>query len=201
MCASNRSPTVVTLALVGGVFLLQQLAGLVGLGGVFALSLPLLTRPWTVVTSVYAHAGLSHLVVNALALALGGLLVERVTTNLRFHAFFVTVGALSGVMQVAVVGLVGPLVPGVPTAVSVLGASGAILGLYGYLLGSNRITETLVGGIQLSARVQLLLGAALAAAITLLTANPGAALIAHFTGLLVGFLSGRLHLLAPRGTR
>jgi membrane associated rhomboid family serine protease len=201
MCASRRSPTLVTLALIGGVFLVQQLAWLTGLRGMFALSLPLLVRPWTVLTSVYAHASLSHLVLNALALALGGLLVERVTTSLRFHAFFATVGALSGVMQVAVVGLVGPLLPGVPTVVSVLGASGAILGLYGYLLGSNRITETLVAGVELSARVQLLLGAVLAAAITLLTANPGAALIAHFTGLLLGFLSGRTHLLAPRGTR
>jgi len=190
----------VTLALIGGVFLAQQLAGLAGLRGVFALSLPLLVRPWTIVTSVYAHAGVSHLVLNALALALGGLLVERMTTTLRFHAFFLTVGALSGLAQVAVTGLLGPLLPGVPAAVSVLGASGAILGLYGYLLGSNRITETLVGGVELSARVQLLLGAVLAAAITLLTANPGAALIAHFTGLLLGFLSGRAHLLSPRGT-
>jgi membrane associated rhomboid family serine protease len=89
----------------------------------------------------------------------------------------------------------------VPSAVSVLGASGAILGLYGYLLGSNRITETLVAGVELGARVQLLVGAVLAAAITLLTANPGAALIAHFTGFLFGFLSGRAHLLSPRGTR
>lgn len=198
MCASRRSPTLVTLGLIGVVFLAQQVAWLAGLRGLFALSLPLLARPWTILTSVYAHAGVSHLVLNALALALGGLLVERMTTSLRFHAFFVTVGALSGVMQVAVVGLVGPLLPGVPTAVSVLGASGAILGLYGYLLGSNRITETLVAGVELSARVQLLLGAVLAAAITLLTANPGAALIAHFTGLLLGFLSGRAHLLSPR---
>jgi Uncharacterized membrane protein (homolog of Drosophila rhomboid) len=187
MSAPRQSPTVVTLACVGGVFLLQQLAALVGLGGVFALSLPLLARPWAILTSVYAHAGVSHLVANAVALALGGLLVERVTTSLRFHAFFVTVGALSGVMQVVIVGLVGPLLPGVPTAVSVLGASGAILGLYGYLLGANRITETLVGGIELGARVQLLLGAVLAAAITLLTANPGAALLAHFTGFCLAF--------------
>lgn len=198
MSASSRSPTLVTLALIGGVFIVQQFAWLAGLEGVFALSLPLLARPWTVLTSVYAHASVSHLALNALALALGGLLVERVTTSRRFHGFFLTVGALSGVTQVAVTGLLGPVLPGVPAGVSVLGASGAILGLYGYLLGSNRITETLVGGIELSARVQVVIGAALAGAITLLTANPGAALIAHFTGLLLGFLSGRVHLLSPR---
>ena len=195
----TASPTVVTLALIAVVFLGQQVAGAVGLGGLFALSNPMLVRPWTLVTSVYAHASLSHLLANALALALGGLLVERLTTSGRFHGFFVAVGALSGVTQVVVVGLVGPLVPWMPAGVSVLGASGAILGLYGYLLGANRLTERLVAGVQLGARTQLALGAVLAAAITLLTANPGVALVAHFTGLLLGFLAGRSHLLAPRG--
>jgi membrane associated rhomboid family serine protease len=193
----RRSPTVVTLALVLAVFACQQVAGLLGWRGLFALSNPLLAQPWTVVTSVYAHADVAHLVANALALALGGLLVERLTTRVRFHAFFAGVGALAGVTQVAVVGLVGPLVPGMPAQVAVLGASGAVLGLYGYLLGANRLTEMLVAGIELAPRVQLALGIVLAAAITLLTANPGAALIAHFTGLLVGFLAGRGHLLAP----
>ncbi|PSP86057.1 rhomboid family intramembrane serine protease [Halobacteriales archaeon QS_6_64_34] len=197
MRALRRSPTVVTLALILTVFACQQVAGLLGWRGLFALSNPLLARPWTLVTSVYAHAGVSHLVANALALALGGLVVERLTTGARFHAFFVGVGALAGATQVAVVGLVGPLVPGVPAQVSVLGASGAVLGLYGYLLGANRLTERFVAGVELAPWVQLTLGAALAAVITLLTANPGAALVAHFTGLLVGFLAGRAHLLAP----
>jgi len=195
------SPTVTTLGVIAVVFVCQQVAGVAGLGGLFALSLPLLSRPWTLVTSVYAHAGLSHLVANALALALGGLLVERLTTSARFHGFFLVVGVLAGVTQVAVVGLLGPLVPGIPARVSVLGASGAILGLYGYLLGGNRLTEAVVGGVELSGRVQLALGAALAAVITLLTASPGAALVAHFSGLLLGFLAGRNHLLAPSESR
>ena len=93
MRALRRSPTVVTLALVLAVFAGQQVAGLLGWRGLFALSNPLLARPWTLVTSVYAHASVSHLVANALALALGGLLVERLTTRARFHAFFVTVGS------------------------------------------------------------------------------------------------------------
>lgn len=187
----------VTLALMGVVFVGQQAAALVGLGGLFALSNPLLARPWTLVTSVYAHASVTHLLGNALALALAGVLVERVTTSGRFHGFFVVVGMASGVTQVVVVGLVGPLVPGIPGAVSVLGASGAILGLFGYLLGANRLTDRLVAGVALTPRTQLALGAVLALAITLLTASPGAALVAHFTGLLLGFLAGRSHLLAP----
>lgn len=193
----TESPTVVTLGVLAVVFVCQSLLSLVGLGGLFALSLPLLVRPWTILTSVYAHAGLSHLLGNALALALGGLLVERFTTSARFHGFFLAVGALAGVVQVVVLGLVGPLVPGLPARVSVLGASGAILGLYGYLLGANRLTEGLVAGIELSARVQVALGVVFAVVITLLTANPGAALVAHFTGLLLGLFAGRAHLLAP----
>ncbi|MBX0286637.1 rhomboid family intramembrane serine protease [Haloarcula salinisoli] len=197
MRALRHSPTLVTLALILAVFACQELAGLLGWRGLFALSNPLLARPWTVVTSVYAHASVSHLVANALALALGGLLVERLTTSARFHAFFVAVGSLAGVTQVALVGVVGPLVSGMPAQVAVLGASGAILGLYGYLLGANRVTELLVAGIELEPRFQLALGVLLAGLITVLTANPGAALIAHFTGLLLGFLAGRAHLLAP----
>lgn len=190
MARLMERPTVVTLGVLSVVFVCQSLLSLVGLGGLFALSLPLLVRPWTILTSVYAHAGLSHLLGNALALALGGLLVERFTTSARFHAFFLAVGALAGVVQVVVLGLVG-------ARVSVLGASGAILGLYGYLLGANRLTERLVAGVELPARVQVVLGVVFAVVITLLTANPGAALVAHFTGLLVGLFAGRAHLLAP----
>lgn len=197
MRALRRSPTVVTLALILAVFACQQAAAFVGWRGLFALSNPLLARPWTLVTSVYAHASVSHLVANALALALGGVLVERLTTSGRFHLFFLGVGALAGVTQVALMGLVGPLVPWLPAQVAVLGASGAVFGLYGYLLGANRLTEMLVAGIELAPRFQLAAGVLLAATVTLLTANPGAALVAHFTGLLVGFLAGRAHVLTP----
>mgnify|MGYP006293083733 CR=1 FL=1 len=196
----RRSPTVVTLALILAVFVCQQVAAAVGLGGLFALSNPLLARPWTLVTSVYAHGGIPHVLGNAAALALGGLLVERLTTRARFHAFFVAVGALAGVAEVAVVGVVGPLVPWLPPGARVLGASGAILGLYGYLLGANRLTEWVVGGVELPPRVQLAAGVVLAAVITLLTASPNAALIAHFSGLLLGFLAGRGQLLSPTGS-
>ena len=43
----------------------------------------------------------------------------------------------------------------------------------------------------------LLLFAVLAAVVTLATAAPGVALVAHFTGFLVGLLAGRARLLHP----
>jgi len=45
MRALRRSPTAVTLALVLAVFACQQVAGLLGWRGLFALSNPLLARP------------------------------------------------------------------------------------------------------------------------------------------------------------
>ena len=99
----ERSPTVQTLALVVVVFAAQQLVSTLALdavSAVFILALPLSVNPWTIVTSVYAHASLGHLLVNAVALLVVGLVVERAISRLRFHVFFVTTGALAGVVQV-----------------------------------------------------------------------------------------------------
>lgn len=193
------SPTLVTLGLLVGTFLIQQLVGLFTRHQheLFGLSNPLLDQPWTLVTSVYAHGGVGHLLANAVALAFVGFILERQTTSVRYHLFFLLTGVLAGVAQVGVAGLLGPFVPGMTAQVTVLGASGAIFGLGGYLLASNRVTETVVGGFELSARAQLAIAGGLAAVITIVTANPGVALIAHFTGLLIGFLAGRDHLLRP----
>jgi membrane associated rhomboid family serine protease len=192
------SPTVLTLLAFVAVFALQRSLGLlVGQRALFALSNPLLANPWTLVTSVYAHTGLSHLLANGLLLALFGVLVERRTTSGRFHLFFLGTGMLSGVAQVAVAGFIGPFIPGMAASVSVLGASGAIFALLGYLLGANRLTELVVAGFALAPRVQLVLAGLVALTLTLLTASPGVALVAHFTGLLLGVLAGRTHLLRP----
>lgn len=195
-----NSPTIETLALIAVVFSLQQFASLVGglvglpaLGVVFfALSPPLAVYPWTLVTSVYAHSGLVHLLSNAVALLLLGLVVEAVTTRARFHAFFIATGVLAGVLQVVVSGLSGP-------AAGVLGASGAILALAGYALVANPVSETILDRLRLRRRVQFGLFALLAVVVTLVTGTAGAALIAHFVGLLVGLLAGRLRLLHVDG--
>lgn len=186
-----RSPTLTTLAVFVVVFALQSVAALAGaVGGLFVLSAPVTARPWTLATSVYAHAGLGHLLTNAAALLLPGLLVERKTTPVRFHAFFVTVGALAGAAEVTVGSLFGD-----PTGV--LGASGAVLGLVGYLLSSNRLADTVVGSVRVSARAQAAVFLVVAAAVTVATGSPGVALVAHATGLFVGLLAGRAHVLRP----
>lgn len=181
-------PTVTTLALLVATFLVQTLAGVLGVGtSAFSLSLPLGSQPWTVVLSVYAHGGVVHLIANAVALAIVGPLIAYVTTPARFHAFFLTTGALSGVAQVVLTAPFGNS--------AVVGASGAIFGLFGYLLVGNRASERALSWLPLEARGRLLLFAAVAGAVTLVTAADGVALVAHFVGVFLGAVAGRLRLL------
>ncbi|WP_336362579.1 rhomboid family intramembrane serine protease [Halalkalicoccus salilacus] len=183
-----RSPTLETLVLLVVVFVLQQALSLVGIGlGLFALAAPLAERPWTLVTAVYAHAGPVHLVSNLVGLALFGLLVERATTRVRFHGFVLVTGMLAGIAEVLIGMLWDP--------VAVIGTSGAVFALMGYLLAGNPVSDAVMGRFRPGRRVQVALVIVLATAITLLTASAGVALIAHFTGFSLGLVSGRLHLL------
>ena len=187
--ARSSSPTVELLIAFTLVFLLQQLLPGGGLE-LFALALPLGYAPWTIVTSVYAHASVSHLVANAAALVVVGFVLERFTTRARFHAFVLVTGALSGIAQVVVGGLLGG-------TAAVLGASGAVLALYGYVLGGNRLTGGLLDRLSLGPRGKVALVAAVAVLATLATAGSGVALVAHATGFVLGLFSGRLGVLSP----
>ena len=183
-----RSPTLELLVAFAALFVLQLVAGLLGGGlGWFALSAPF-ARPWTLVTSVYAHASLSHLFANAVALALVGFALERFTTRWRFHAFVLVTGMLAGLAELLVGGLLG-------RPVAVLGASGAVLALYGYVLAGNPLTGGLLARFDLGYRARTALLVGVAVAVTVLTAGAGVALVAHFTGVVLGAVGGRLHVL------
>jgi membrane associated rhomboid family serine protease len=191
------SPTLETLALFAVVFALQQVLGLVDATlavALFALRTPLELRPWTVVTSVYAHGGVGHLLSNAIALAVVGFPLERLTSRWRFHAFFIATGAAAGTFQILFNELL--VQTGlITTRAGVLGASGAVFALIGYVVTANRLTGGLFDRIQLSGEAQLLLFLVLAVGVTLMTAAPGVALAAHFFGFLLGLLAGQANLL------
>lgn len=181
-------PTMTTLALFAVVFLGQVYGTVVGLSaGVFALALPLDHQPWTLVVSVYAHANVEHLAANTIALAVVGPAVAYLSTPFRYHAFFVISGMIAGITQVIAMAPFG--------GGSVIGASGAIFGLFGYLLVGNPASNRLVSWISLGFRSSLVIFGILGGLLTLATASPGVALVAHFTGFLVGALAGRYRLL------
>jgi membrane associated rhomboid family serine protease len=199
----SRSPTLEIAAVCVFVFGLQWLlalaVGRTAMYAMFALAWPLTAAPWTLVTSVYAHdtATLGHLLGNLVMLLLVGLPLERLTTRLRFHLFFLLTGAAAGVFQLLVSDpLAGvPLFGGGGTA-AVLGASGAIFALLGYLLTSNRVTDSLLARLGISTRLQVLLLAVTALIVAFATATaPNVALWGHFFGLFAGLLAGRANLL------
>lgn len=195
MAGRSLFPIVELLAVFLLVFLLQTLTALVqtlipivGLvEGLFVLSPPVSENPWTIVTSVYAHASVNHLLSNAVALILFGLPVAYATTRLRFHLFFVTSGVLAGIAQITLS----------PTA-GVLGASGGVFALLGYVLAGNRLSSALGKTLNVPVWLTLILFVAVAAVVTVATGSPGVALVAHFVGLLVGLVAGYVGLLDTR---
>jgi membrane associated rhomboid family serine protease len=193
MSLSTRA-TLETLALMVVTFVVQQVVLLVSSTlhhALFVLQSPLpLLSPWTLVTSVYAHGSVLHLVGNAVVLVAFGLAVEQVSNRWRFHTFFVLVGAAAGVCQ-----MLFAAIPFLPGADGVLGASGAILGLVGYAVAGNDVADTAVSAFDLDVRAQLAALAVVAAGITLWMHASGVASIGHFSGLLVGLAAGRGRLL------
>lgn len=181
------------------VSIVQATATLVDLvGGLFVLQPPVTENPWTVVTSVYAHANLGHLVSNAVALVLFGWPVARATTRIRFHAFFLVAGATAGVSQILVSNTLAELpVLGVTATGGVLGASGGVFALLGYLMASNPLSNGLSRFVSIPRWISYLVFLMVAAVLTYATASPGAALIAHFVGLLFGLVAGRFRALKP----
>ena len=188
---ASRSPTLTLVVVFVAVYCVELFVGVFGVPkSAFALATPVTLRPWALVTSVYAHGSFGHLLANSVGLVLVGLVLERRTSRERFHLFFLVTGALAGLVQVWITGFFGAGAP-------VLGASGAIFALVGYVLAGNRVSDTVLSGVPLSGRAQLAVFVVLAAVLTLFTAGRGVALVAHFTGFLSGLLAGRAHLLQP----
>jgi len=193
----STAPILELLVVFAVVFVAQLVADVLGaMAGLFVLTPPITDNPWTIVTSVYAHGGVGHLVSNSLALVVFGWPVARATSRLRFHTFFLVTGALAGISQVLVTNAVvaTPVVAGAGTP-GVLGASGAVFALLGYLIASNRLSVSLASFVDVPRWLSLLVFLGLAVAVTLATAAPGVALIAHFTGFLLGLLAGRTRVL------
>ena len=177
------SAIVQTLAAMVAVTLVGWTAG----SGWVALAAPVLDRPWTLLTSVYAHGTPGHLLGNALVIATAGTIVAYATTTLRFHAFVIATGAAAGLTQVLLGSALG-------WEVGVLGISGAGFALLGYVLTSNRASARLRE--HLSRRAEIALAVLLGAGLTILFGGANSAHAAHFAGAVLGLVAGRHRLLS-----
>jgi membrane associated rhomboid family serine protease len=146
---STSSQPVVTYSLIGVsvlVFVLQNIPGSpVTFYGVYRPVLTLV-EPWTMITALFLHASILHILFNMYSLFVFGPILERMLGRARFLALYLIAG-FGGSVAVLL------LSPGG----GVLGASGAIFGLMGAFfviqrrLGGNNIQILIVIAINLAA--------------------------------------------------
>ncbi len=86
-----------------------------------------ISRPWTLITSIFGHYGATHLLINGIVLFFFGPQLERLIGSKRFVYLFIGAGILAGLIQVIALDLF--FLPN--TTFSVLGASGAIAAVLG----------------------------------------------------------------------
>lgn len=163
------------------VFLLQSATG--GTNGIVSLRLILypqlvVLEPWTLVTSLFAHASIIHLAFNMYSLYALGPALEVALGHKRFAVLY----ALSGLG-----GSVGVLLL---NAGPVLGASGAIFGL----LGAYFVIARKMGGSSKQLIAVIVLNLAIGFVI------PNVAWQAHLGGLIVGCLVALVYMV-PRNRR
>ncbi len=85
-----------------------------------------ISQPWRLVTHLFAHGGIEHLLYNLFALALFGTILENIIGWRRFVSLFFTGGIIAGIGTVIIFNYLG-LTNGS------IGASGAIMSIIGTL--------------------------------------------------------------------
>lgn len=77
-------------------------------------------RPWTILTSIFLHGGIEHIMYNMFALVLFGLILEEIIGAKRFLILYFSAGLIASLATI-------------PFYQASLGASGAIFGVLGAL--------------------------------------------------------------------
>lgn len=185
---AGTSATSILLGIIVAMFLVELVAGaalarssgpslhaLVDLG---ALAPPLIAsgQYWRLISAMFLHAGLLHLLLNGYALWLFGRFVETTFGPVRFLAIFFVTGFLASVASYAF----GPL-----GEVGV-GASGAILGLLGAFIAYNfrrRHLALAAGNLRWAVMI-------IAINVLFGLTFPGIDNRAHLGGLVAGILAG-----------
>jgi len=138
---------------------------------------------WQLVTYIFLHANLLHILFNMLGLWMFGSELEQVWGTRQFTRFFFACGIGAGIAMVAVFLLFG----GDPR-VSTIGASGSVYGvlLAFAMLFPDRIIYWLIFPIPAKYFVMILGGLAFFSSIS--ASSSGVAHVAHLGGMLCGYI-------------
>ena len=102
------------------IFILQQFFPFIN-SNFILYSSRVLTEPWMLITSMFLHANLAHIMYNMLALALFGSILEGIIGSKRFLIIYLITGFIASLIAA-------------PFYDASLGASGAIFGIIGTLV-------------------------------------------------------------------
>ncbi|MBU6121118.1 rhomboid family intramembrane serine protease [Hymenobacter siberiensis] len=144
-------------------------------------------QPWRLLTYMFVHAGLSHLLLNILSLWLLGLLIEDRVGPLRLLLVYLACGVGGGLASLWW-----------NASINSVGASGAIFGLYGLLLALLLGKKLVLDKSDRRAMLGLVLYLVLSNLLSGLTGNIDNA--AHLGGLATGlFIAGPLAFIGLKG--
>lgn len=170
-----RYYSLILAAICVAVFVIQSFSA--GFTDSFVLvSSDILARPWTLITSIFLHGSLSHLVFNLFALVLFGMILEKFIGSKKFIAVFFVSGVAASIAAL--------------TYPSSLGASGAIYGILGTLAAIRPKMIVWTYGVPMPMVVAALFYLVLDLAGMFFPSNIANA--AHIAGLLVGVAIGLL---------
>lgn len=135
-----------------------------------------LLKPWTIVTNLFVHSGLWHILANMLTLYFFGSYLSRLVGDGRFLIIYFVGGILGNILFI----LLGP-----PLAIAI-GASGAVFALGGALTVLRPRIRVFVFPIP----APIPLWAAVIGGFVILSFIPFVAWQAHLGGLVFGLISG-----------
>ena len=135
-----------------------------------------LAQPWTIITSMFTHAGIWHILVNMLTLYFYGSFLTQLIGARNFLILYFCGGILGNIFYL--------FIP--PNALPAIGASGAIFALGGALTALTPKLRVYMFPIP----VPMPLWAAVIGGFVILSIIPGIAWQAHLGGLVFGLIAG-----------
>ncbi len=135
---------------------------------------------WRLLSAMFLHGGLTHLLTNMVSLFIVGRLLERFVSVFAYMTLYLISGVIGGLLSL----YVHPLSIGV-------GASGAIFGIFGALIGVIVVNKTRMGGYFREAMREI--AAVLGINLAIGLAVPEIDMTAHIGGLVTGIVGGWLY--------